>query len=241
MFVITADQIDSRHDRDRAGEMIARLAADFGPAFVLPPDQTSGDEIQVLLADAATALDVVFALHRSGYWSIGLGIGPVREPLPHATRQASGAAFIAARAAVTRAKKADARFALDTDGSGATVAGASAGRSNPGAPADSAPEVPAPGSSAGGPILAGAEVEALIATLLLLRQRRSPEGWAAVDLLRDGLSQVEIAGRLGITPAAVSQRIKSALWRVEEAAHPALVRLMEDLEQTSTETDTAGS
>ncbi|MEC5150324.1 winged helix-turn-helix transcriptional regulator [Cryobacterium sp. GrIS_2_6] len=227
MFVITADQIDSRHDRDRAGEMIARLAADFGPAFLLPPDQTSGDEIQALLTDAATALDVVFALHRSGHWSIGLGIGPVRVPLPHATRQASGAAFIAARAAVTRAKKADARFALDADGSGATVAGASAAR-------------PHPGSPAGAPILAGAEVEALIATVLLLRQRRSPEGWAAVDLLRDGLSQVEIAARLGITPAAVSQRIKSSLWRVEEAAHPALVRLVEDLEQTSTETDTAG-
>jgi hypothetical protein len=224
MFVITADQIDSRHDRDRAGEMIARLAADFGPAFLLPPDQTSGDEIQALLTDAATALDVVFALHRSGHWSIGLGIGPVRVPLPHATRQASGAAFIAARAAVTRAKKADARFALDADGSGATVAGASA----------------APGLPTGEPILAGAEVEALIATVLLLRQRRSPEGWAAVDLLRDGLSQVEIAARLGITPAAVSQRIKSSLWRVEEAAHPALVRLVEDLEQTSTETDTAG-
>jgi len=241
MFVITADQIDSRHDRDRAGEMIARLAADFGPAFLLPPDQTSGDEIQVLLRDAATALDVVFALHRSGHWSIGLGIGPVREPLPHATRQASGAAFIAARAAVTRAKKADARFALDADGSGeATVAGASAGRTHPGSPAGVARRLPAPGSSAGEPILAGGEVEALIATVLLLRQRRSPEGWAAVDLLRDGLSQVEIAGRLGITPAAVSQRIKSALWRVEEAAHPALVKLVEDLEQTSTETDTAG-
>ncbi|MDY7527217.1 winged helix-turn-helix transcriptional regulator [Cryobacterium sp. MDB1-18-2] len=227
MFVITADQIDSRHDRDRAGEMIARLAADFGPAFLLPPDQTSGDEIQALLTDAATALDVVFALHRSGHWSIGLGIGPVRVPLPHATRQASGAAFIAARAAVTRAKKADARFALDADGSGATAAGASAGRPHPGLPA-------------GAPILAGAEVEALIATVLLLRQRRSPEGWAAVDLLRGGLSQVDIAARLGITPAAVSQRIKSSLWRVEEAAHPALVRLVEDLEQTSTETDTAG-
>jgi hypothetical protein len=241
MFVITADQIDSRHDRDRAGEMIARLAADFGPAFLLPPDQTSGDEIQALLTDAATALDVVFALHRSGHWSIGLGIGPVRMPLPHSTRQASGAAFIAARAAVTRAKKADARFALDADGSGATVAGASAARSNPAAPAGREPGVPVPGSSAGEPILAGTEVEALIATVLLLRQRRSPEGWAAVDLLRNGLSQVEIAGRLGITPAAVSQRIKSSLWRVEEAAHPALVRLMEDLEQTSTETDTAGS
>ena len=75
MFVITADQVGSRTDRDRAGEIIAGLEADFGAAFALPPDQTSGDEIQVMMTDAQAALGVILALHRTGYWSVGLGVG----------------------------------------------------------------------------------------------------------------------------------------------------------------------
>lgn len=213
MFVITADQIGSRTDRDRAGEMIAALDSDFGPAFLLPPDQTAGDEIQLLLRDAGTTLAVLLALHRDGHWSIGLGIGEVRTPLPASTRQASGGAFVAARAAVSRAKKAEARFALDVD--------------------------PAPGAPRRGSVLDAEEVDALISTLLLLRQRRTTEGWAAVDLLQAGLSQVEIAARLGISTAAVSQRIRSALWRVDQSAQPALVRLLENLEHATTETDPA--
>jgi len=203
MFVITADQIDSRNDRDRAGEMIASLTADHGKAFTLPPDQTSGDEIQVMTPDARTALDTVLALHRAGHWSIGLGVGDVRTPLPASTRQAAGGAFIGARDAVTRAKKAEAHFAL--------VATAKA-------------------STAGEP-LTGEDVEALLTLLLLLRQRRTGEGWEAVDLLDRGLAQVEIAASLGISTAAVSQRVKAALWKVEQAARPALVRLLENLDR----------
>ena len=81
MFVITADQIGSRTDRDRAGEMIAALDSEFGPAFLLPPDQTAGDEIQLLLRDAGMTLAVLLALHRDGHWSIGLGIGDANAPL----------------------------------------------------------------------------------------------------------------------------------------------------------------
>lgn len=208
MFVITADQIDSRNDRDRASEMIARLDADYGHAFTLPPDQTSGDEIQVMMPDAQTALDVILTLHRAGHWSIGLGVGEVRTPLPASTRQSAGGAFVGARNAVMRAKKADARFALETD---AKDAAAAAG--------DSRQE------------LRGDEVEALVIMLLLLRQRRTSEGWEAVDLLQHGLSQIEIATEVGISTAAVSQRIKTALWRVEDAGRPALVRLLDNLDQ----------
>lgn len=217
MFVITADQVGSRTDRDRAGEIIAKLEADFGAAFALPPDQTSGDEIQVMMTDAQAALGVILALHRTGYWSVGVGVGGVRVPLPASTRQAAGGAFVAARAAVTRAKKADARFALDV-----------------------APEVPATAAgSPDGPVLDADEVEAILSMLLLVRQRRSAEGWQAVDLLELGVSQQEIAARLGISAAAVSQRIKSALWRVEEAVRPALVRLLENLDRATSEMEPA--
>ena len=239
MFVITADQIGSRTDRDRAGEMIAELVAAFGPAFTLPPDQTAGDEIQLLVPDADTALAVVLALQRAGHWSIGLGIGEVRTPLPETTRQASGGAFVAARAAVTRAKKAEARFSLEVDPAvepavepADVPAGDRAG--------DRAADLSADLSSGrAAPLLNADGVEALITTLLLLRQRRSKEGWAAIDLLQSGMSQVVIAAELGISTAAVSQRIRSAGWRVDQAAQPALVRLLENLEHATTETDPA--
>jgi len=210
MFVITADQIDSRHDRDRASDMIAELVHRHAEAFTLPPDQTAGDEIQLLVGTAVDAFAVVLDLHRTGFWSVGVGVGPVRTPLPASTRQATGDAFIAARAAVTRAKRTEARFALDT----------------PPAPAR-------PGAST------GAEVEALVTMLLLLRQRRSSEGWEAVDLLESGLAQTDIARTLGISTAAVSQRVKSAQWKVERAAHPALVRLLDNLDSDTRDSDTS--
>lgn len=209
MFVITADQVDSRNDRDRAGELIAELSARFAPGFVLPPDQTAGDEIQVMMTDARLALETILAIHRADHWSIGLGLGGVRVPLPASTRQAAGTAFIAARDAVTRSKRADTRFALD------------------------AAERTAHES------LSAAEVEALINMLLLLRQRRTAEGWEAVDLLQEGLSQVDAAARLGISTGAVSQRVKSAAWRVEQAVRPALIRLLENLDRATSETEPA--
>ena len=210
MFVITADQIDSRHDRDRASDMIAELVHRHAEAFTLPPDQTAGDEIQLLVGTAVDAFAVVLDLHRTGFWSVGVGVGPVRTPLPASTRQATGDAFIAARAAVTRAKRTEARFALDT-----------------------APAPAQPGTST------GAEVEALMTMLLLLRQRRSSEGWEAVDLLESGLAQTDIARTLGISTAAVSQRVKSAQWKVERAAHPALVRLLDNLDSDTRDSDTS--
>ncbi|WP_338145227.1 DNA-binding protein [Cryobacterium fucosi] len=222
--MITADQIDSRNDRDRAGEMIAGLVAEFGDVFTLPPDQTAGDEIQMLLTDARTTHDLVLALHRSGHWSIGLGIGAVRTPLPGSARQASGEAFVCARDAVTRAKKTDTRFALTAE---------------PAAPADPSDPSGRNDASEHRPVLDGEQVEALLATFLLLRQRRTTEGWAAVDLREAGLAQVDIAARLGISTAAVSQRLRSALWKVDRAARPALVRLLEDLDNSTTGTGPA--
>jgi DNA-directed RNA polymerase specialized sigma24 family protein len=252
MFVITADQIDSRNDRDRAGEMIAQLTADLGQAFSLPADQTSGDEIQILMPTARAAVTTILALHRSGFWSIGLGVGSVRLPLPVATRQATGGAFIAARTAVTRAKKTDARFALNVQASvpePVSRDGKDEGAARDGAVDDGSAVVESGSSGRGAASVNAAvsapetfeavEVEALLAMLLLLRQRRSPEGWEATDLLGQGLPQVEIAGILGISTAAVSQRVKSALWRVDEAARPALVRLLENLDRASSETDPA--
>ena len=73
-------------------------------------------------------------------------------------------------------------------------------------------------------------VAALIGLLLEVRGRRSPEGWEVADLLGEGLSQVTIAERLGVTPQAISLRARAAAVRLEREAMPALERALADLD-----------
>lgn len=114
MFVLTADQVDSRSSADRVAAMIDFLNA--GPLRpVLKADRTAGDELQVLIADGSDALTVILHLTRTGQWSVGCGTGAVNTPLPGNIREATGSAFIAARKAVDRAKKRQTRFALESE------------------------------------------------------------------------------------------------------------------------------
>lgn len=115
MFVVTADQVDSRRRADLVASTLDTLGERFAGRLALPPDRNAGDELQALTADAATALELVLTLTREGAWSVGLGMGRVRLPLPANTREATGDAFVAARAAVTRAKRAPARFAASAE------------------------------------------------------------------------------------------------------------------------------
>ncbi|MBM7504517.1 DNA-binding protein [Agromyces aurantiacus] len=209
MFVITADQVGSRTDIDRSATMQQQLQERFGDRLHLPVDQTAGDEVQALTDDAGTALDLVLDLARDGHWSIGLGVGDVRGPLPDAVRKAAGGAFIAAREAVGAAKRAEGRFALRT----------------------------APSTTEPAAVLGAAEIEPLVRLLLLVRERRTPHGWEAIDLVREGRAQKDAAAVLGISDAAVSQRLKAAAWSVDDEARPALVRLLAELDRA---TDGAG-
>jgi hypothetical protein len=120
MFVITADQVDSRHRRDIASETMHSLELALTDTLVLPVDRTAGDEIQLIVAASEAALTAILALTRRGEWSVGCGIGSVNLPLPANAREAGGHAFVAARDAVNEAKKRDTRFALR--GSAATEA-----------------------------------------------------------------------------------------------------------------------
>lgn len=52
----------------------------------------------------------------------------------------------------------------------------------------------------------------LVAALL---QRRTDRGVEAAALAREGLSQLEVARRLGVTKQAVSQRLQAADWHLE--------------------------
>jgi hypothetical protein len=190
MFVITADQIDSRRHADAAGGTRDRINA--------------GDEIQMLTDDSAGALAIVLELTRTREWSVGLGCGSIRLPLPEATREASGAAFFAARDAVLQAKKRQTRFAFasQTD--------------------DAESSTPA------------SDIEALIDLLLLLRDRRTTPGWELFDLMAEGLSQQDAAERLGISAPSASSRARAANIRAEFSAVPALSKLMHDLDSRLT-------
>ncbi|MFI2703666.1 hypothetical protein [Cellulosimicrobium composti] len=106
MFVLTVDQRGSTGRPDRVPEVLARLEALLAdrPGVVVPFDRTVGDEVQGVLDDPATVVDVVLDLLRDGGWSVGLGAGDVDEPLPAVSREASGEAFVRARDAVEQAK-----------------------------------------------------------------------------------------------------------------------------------------
>ena len=207
MFVITADQVASRREADRAGARVDELAERYSDDLVLPADQTAGDEIQLVTRSAPTALAIVLDATRTGRWSVGVGVGDIRMPLPDAARKATGSAFIAAREAVTAAKRADGRFALRAAG----------------------PD---------GAARAAADVEALIRLLVLLRERRTDHGWEVVELMRAGHQQKEAAALLDVSPAAVSARLKAAMWRAEADSRPALERLLAELEAESGRTAT---
>jgi hypothetical protein len=206
MFVITADQVDSRHRPDLAGAELERIALVHGERLALPPGRNAGDEIQMLTAHAETALRLVFELTRHDDWSVGLGCGAVRTPLPTDIREASGDAFFSARLAVERAKKARPRFALEATGADTEAA--------PGA----------------GP----ADVEALIVMALLLRERRTEQGWEVYDRMVAGATQAEIANQLGVSAPAVSSRTRHANIRAELDALPALARLLANIDATAT-------
>ena len=57
--------------------------------------------------------------------------------------------------------------------------------------------------------------------------------------MRAGHQQKEAAALLGVSPAAVSARLKAAMWRAEADSRPALERLLAELETESGRTATA--
>lgn len=111
MFVVIADQIGSRTDRDRVADLLHRLDARAGDRLALPAERTAGDELQALTADPAAALDIVLECLRGKHFRAGLGIGDVAGELPASIREASGPAFIAGRRAVQKAARTSIHFA----------------------------------------------------------------------------------------------------------------------------------
>ena len=80
MWVVTVDQRDSRILGDRVDGLVAGLPVVAG--VVRPAERTVGDELQLVLDDARGTVDLVLHLLRLGGWSVGVGAGPVDQPLP---------------------------------------------------------------------------------------------------------------------------------------------------------------
>ncbi|GAA2831175.1 transposase [Kribbella solani] len=105
VFVLTVDQRGSRSTSDLVPELLNSLnRRPRLPGLLRKFERTAGDEVQGVLSQARATVDVIVELLRADAWYIGLGIGDVVEPLPRSTRAGSGAAFVYAREAVTRAK-----------------------------------------------------------------------------------------------------------------------------------------
>lgn len=77
VFVLTVDQVDSRHGGDLVGRVLGDRAGLHARGAVLGPDRTAGDEFQLVYEAARNALDEALRLTRGGGWSVGIGVGTV--------------------------------------------------------------------------------------------------------------------------------------------------------------------
>lgn len=101
VIVLTVDQRGSRRTVDRIPDALAALA---DVPLLLAFERTVGDEFQGVLDDPEVLPRVVETLLRDDAWNIGIGVGPIEEPLPDHARAGRGPAYLHARDAVTAAK-----------------------------------------------------------------------------------------------------------------------------------------
>ncbi len=205
MFVLTIDQKDSRNSSDRVPELLELLGSQD---LELPFERTVGDEVQAVASSPAAVIDAALLALRQGGWSVGIGVGNVGLPLPASSREAGGEAFIAARAAVDRAKKTGDRPPI------AVAADPNAG-----------PEAAE----------AAAHAEAVLILFAGLVRDRSEAEWRIlehVDPHKWG-SQSAAARMLGISSQAVSNAVQRAKWQEEWAARPAAEVLLDRADQAA--------
>lgn len=197
MLVLTVDQEASRRLGDRVDELLAEIAR-LGPrkGLVRPFERTVGDEVQAVLDDPAAAVETALWLLRRGGWSIGIGAGPVDEPLPASARAGGGPAFVRARDAVDRAKS----------------------RSRP------VPLAVTTGEADGGRSCEA--VLTLLGSVISRRSAAGWAVIDALAELGAGATQDDVAHHLGVTQQAVSQRLRTAMWAEETAVRPVAARLL---------------
>lgn len=119
MFTLTINQRDSRHD----GDLVPQLLKDLRhiPAR-LDFDRSVEDEVQGILGCPHQAVEAAIIALRCGSWYVGIGVGPVNEPLPNQIKDASGHGLIYARRAVDRMRDRKDRIPVAVEGPVADLA-----------------------------------------------------------------------------------------------------------------------
>lgn len=113
MYALTVDRRRSRaegSELDMAGARDRLL--EQHPEAVLPWHVSAGDELQVLFQDPDPVVAAVVELAETGRWHVGIGLGPVEEPLPETVAEATGPCLVLARDAVEASKKQTSRTAV---------------------------------------------------------------------------------------------------------------------------------
>ncbi len=114
MFVLTIDQRGSSSDEDRVVDVLRVLNhPDHATGRLRDFERTAGDEVQGVVDAPGLVVDLTLALVRDGHWTVGIGAGPVRRPLPSSARAGAGPAYQHARTAVERAKSSQDRVAVE--------------------------------------------------------------------------------------------------------------------------------
>jgi hypothetical protein len=70
------------------------------------------------------------------------------------------------------------------------------------------------------------DAQAVLSALAVLVDRRSPQAWEAISLVRGGSTQAQAATTLGISRQAVGQRLAAGLWDLERELRPTAARLL---------------
>jgi hypothetical protein len=218
MDVLTIDQKGSTGGKDRVPGLLAELhRMSTAGRF----ERSVGDEVQGVVEKPSEVVEIALHCLRSGQWYVGIGVGAVNLPLPASPREGSGAAFVAARYAVEKAKSAAGHVPLSVVSGGLRRGGAAPPEAGPG-------------------IMACANAEAVLRLIGRLVQDRTEAQWKVVDALRelqsdestrrggsarDG-SQKLAAAQLGITEQSVSRAVLRSGWQEEWAARPAAEMLL---------------
>lgn len=126
MFVVTIDQKSSQTRGDDVPALLGhveqwRQARPSDP-FVLEMVRTVGDEVQGVLHTGGDVVGLALLAQRLGGWSVGIGAGPVHEPLAETATASAGPAFVHARTAVERARGRAVSIPLAVEGAGAQAA-----------------------------------------------------------------------------------------------------------------------
>jgi hypothetical protein len=113
MFTLTINQRDSRGN----GDLVPQLLKDLRhiPAC-LDFDRSVEDEVQGIVEFPHQAVDSALIALRSGQWYVGIGVGPVNEPLPNQIKDASGHGLVYARRAVDRLRNGKERVPVAVEG-----------------------------------------------------------------------------------------------------------------------------